>query len=107
MALEPGAELAEGGELFHREITAAGEERIIDRRDMAGGKDEHVLSLPVAFPAGRIVFHFIAIQRGQEVGARHRAARVAAAGQGDHPDDVPAHLRRELSEFFYVFCHFE
>ena len=68
MALQAGAELAEAGELAHREITGAGQHGIVDGRHVAGGKDEHVLSLAVTGPGRRVLLHDIEIQGCEDVG---------------------------------------
>ena len=68
MALQAGAELTEGRELRHREVTGAGEDGVVHGRHVAGGEDEHVLSLAVAGPRGRILLHHIEIQGCEDVG---------------------------------------
>ena len=103
VTLEPGAEFAESGEFFDRDVAHAGEDGVIHRGQVAGGQDEDILILAVPGPGGRIMLHDAAIQGGQEIGARHRAARMPGLGHRDHPDDVPADLCGNLVQFFKGF----
>ena len=68
VTLQTGAEGTEGRELRHREVTGAGQDGVVHGRHVAGGEDEHVLSLAVAGPRGRILLHHIEIQGCEDVG---------------------------------------
>ena len=67
MALEAGTVGTESGEFAHRKITGTGEDGVIHRGHVTGGKDEHVLSFAVPGPCGWILFHDVEIQGGENV----------------------------------------
>ena len=96
VALQAGAELTEGRELRHREVAGAGQFRIINRSEVSGGEDEHILSLAVAAPGGRVVLHHVGIQDREDVCAGHGTARMPGFRQADHPENIPADLRGEV-----------
>ena len=68
VALQAGTESTEGGEFRHREVTGTGKHGVVHGRHVAGGEDEHVLSLAVTGPRGRILLHHVEIQGCEDVG---------------------------------------
>ena len=71
---------------------------------MSGRKDEDILALCAAGPRLGILLHHLEVEGGHDVRAAHRSSRMPGTGGAHHPDDVPAHLRSDFSQFFDV-CH--
>ena len=91
MALQARTQLAQRLELLAREVAGMRERRVQRGRRMALRQDEPVAILPLRLL--RIMFHHAAeIQRGEDVGARKRAAGMSASRLGDHAHDVDAHI---------------
>ena len=91
MALQARAQLAQRLELLAREIAGMRERCVQRGRRMALRQNEPVAVLPLRLL--RIMIHHAAeIQRGEDVGARKRAAGMSASRLGDHAHDVDAHI---------------
>ncbi len=74
------------------EVARLGERGIEHRRGVALREHEAIAARPLG--VGCVVAHDAAEeQHGDDVGCRERAAGVAAAGLGDHLDDVGPHPR--------------
>jgi hypothetical protein len=86
VALEAGAELAEGFELLQRKIPGAGQGGVKDRADVAVRKHQAVALRPKGLLG--IVFQDMEIQGGENV--RHAQGTRGVAGAGSHEllDDV-------------------
>ena len=91
MALQARAQLTQRLELLAREIAGMRERCVQRGRRMALRQNE-----PVAVPPLRLlrimIHHAAEIQRGEDVGARKRAAGMSASRLGDHAHDVDAHI---------------
>jgi hypothetical protein len=90
VALEAGAEFAQGFELRDREIAGAGHGGVADRHDMAVREEEAVALGPVGL-LGAVVEH-LEVERGEDVGHAEGSGAVTGAGLDEHVDDVFADL---------------
>ena len=99
MPLQAAAETTQRPQFGNGEIPCPGEHRIVQRRQVPGGKKEGVLSCSAARPRSGTMFHHIEIEGGKNIRTAQRAARMTGPRSRNHPDDVPTHLRGDSGEF--------
>jgi hypothetical protein len=93
VAGDVGVRAVHGHERLEREEPGLVERRVERRPRVALGKDKPV----AAVPAGvlRVVYHLLAVEHGEHVRDRHRAAQVADAEAEQDRKHVAADLGRE------------
>ena len=98
MALELGAELAEGEQLLVGDRAGGGEHRVDERRGVALGEDQVIVVgvLRVVVVVAQVARH----QHRHQVGRRHRRGGVAGVGGGRRADRVDAQTLGELMDLF-------
>lgn len=99
VALQAGAEEAEGAELADGEVAAAGHGAVDDGGDVALADEEHVLAVAAHGEVLGLEVHDVPVHGHEPVRRAHRAAGMAALGGGGHSQNIAAHLRRNLLKF--------
>ena len=66
---------------------------------MPVGKEKQVLAFAFHFERFGFVFHHIAIEGNEKLGAAQRAARVSALAIVHHPHNIAPHLGGECFQF--------
>ena len=95
VALQAGAELAEGEQLLVVDRPRRLVERVEQRRGVALGEDEVVVRAVLG--GGEVVAEVAREEHRHQVGGRHRGRRMAGAGRGGRADRVDAKLLGELA----------
>ena len=94
--LKTRSQATEGGELGHREVTAASEDAIQHRADVTVRKEEHVLTCPIHLEMLRVDLHLVEIQGRHDIGGTERAARMSRLTTMNHSDNITSDLRRNI-----------
>jgi hypothetical protein len=98
MALQAGAEPAEGEQLLVGDRPGGGVHRVDERRGVTLGEDEMVVVRVLGLVV--VVVQVTGHEHRHQIGGRHRGGRMPGVGGGGGADGVDAQSLRELVDLF-------
>ena len=91
VSLQATVDFPEGSQFRNREITAPGQATVKNRGNMPVAEEEYIFSDTIHLE-GRIVLHYLEIERSKEVGTAQGTTGVAALNAMNHSYDVSPYL---------------